>query len=351
MIDLRSDTVTLPTLNMRRAMAEAELGDDVFGEDPTVNRLEALAAERMGHEAGLLMVSGTMANLVALLTHCGRGDEVILGDQAHTFMYEQGGSASLGSIHHFALRNQPDGTLALNDIAAAIRAEGNPHFPRTRLICLENTHNRCNGAPLTVEYTDAVCHLARQHKLSVHVDGARIFNAAVALQVDVGELTRNVDSVCFCLSKGLAAPVGSVLCGSGAFIAEARRWRKAVGGGMRQAGVIAAAGLVALEEMVDRLAEDHLHARHLAQGIAGLPGIEIDLEAVKTNIVYFNVTSTFISAAQLVDALRQRGVGMMALGPSRIRAVTHYGITLADVQQAIGAISEVMRTAGVEQVG
>ncbi|MBN1584167.1 MAG: aminotransferase class I/II-fold pyridoxal phosphate-dependent enzyme, partial [Anaerolineae bacterium] len=228
MIDLRSDTVTLPTQAMRQAMARAEVGDDVFGEDPTVNRLEAMAAERLGHEAGLFVVSGTMSNLVALLAHCGRGDEIIMGNQSHIFLNEQGGSASLGGIHHYAVANQPDGTLAIKDVKAAIRAD-NVHFARTRLVCLENTHNRCNGMSLTVEYTDRLCDFAHENGLRVHIDGARIFNAAVALGVAVSELTRHADSVGFCLSKGLAAPVGSVLCGSKAFITEARRWRKAVG--------------------------------------------------------------------------------------------------------------------------
>lgn len=345
MIDLRSDTVTLPTPSMRKAMAEAELGDDVFGEDPTTIRLEAMSAERLGHEAALLVVSGTMANLVALLAHCGRGDEVILGDRAHTFLYEQGGSASLGGIHHYALPNQPDGTLRLADIEGAIRDASNVHFPRTRLICLENTHNRCNGAPLTVAYTNDVCALARRHGLRVHIDGARIFNAAVALGVEASALARNADSVGFCLSKGLSAPVGSVLCGSKAFIAEARRWRKVVGGGMRQCGVIAAAGIVALEEMVDRLAEDHANARRLAEGLGGIDGLTVEPDVFQTDIVYFDVISPHISAEQLTARLSERGIRMLSLGPGRIRAVTHYGISAADIEQTIAAIAEIMERA------
>ena len=342
MIDLRSDTVTLPTPAMRKAMAEAEVGDDVFGEDPTVNRLQEMAAERMGKEAGLYVASGTMSNLVALLTHCGRGDEVILGDRAHTFLYEAGGSASLGGIHHYAVPNQPDGTLRLDDIQAAIRADDNPHYPHTRLVCLENTHNRCGGAPLTPEYTDAVGALARQHRIKVHLDGARIFNAAVALGVDVRKLTRGVDSVGFCLSKGLSAPVGSVLCGDAAFIAEARRWRKAVGGGMRQCGVLAAAGIVALEQMVDRLAEDHANAHRFSEGIAVVPGIVIDPSTVRTNIVIFGVSSPRISTVQLVAALNARGVQVTAFGATQIRAVAHHGIEATDITQAIAAIRQAM---------
>jgi len=341
MIDLRSDTVTLPTPAMRKAMAEAEVGDDVYGEDPTVNRLQTMAAERLGKEDGLFVASGTMANLVSLLAHCGRGDEVILGNKSHSFLYEAGGSASLGGIHHYAIPNQPDGTLRLADIEAAIRPD-NVHFPRTRLVCLENTHNRCGGVVLTPEYTAAVCELAHHHGLRVYVDGARIFNAAVALGVDVRALTRHVDSVGFCLSKGLSAPVGSVLCGDAAFIAEARRWRKAVGGGMRQCGVLAAAGIVALEEMVDRLAEDHANARRLAEGIAGLPGMAIDPQTVQTDIVIFQVTSERISAAQLVAALRERDIRMSAFGPTQIRAVTHYGIQAADIETTVAAMKEII---------
>jgi threonine aldolase len=341
MIDLRSDTVTLPTPAMRQAIAEAELGDDVFGEDPTVNRLEAMAAERMGKEGALFVASGTMSNLVALLTHCGRGDEVIFGDRSHTFLFEAGGSASLGGIHHYTVPNQADGTLRLEDIEAAIRPD-NVHHPRTRLVCLENTHNRCGGAVLTPEYTDAVGDLAHRHGLKVHLDGARVFNAAVALGVDVRALTRGVDTIGFCLSKGLSAPVGSVLCGDAGFVAEARRWRKVVGGGMRQAGILAAAGVIALEQMVERLAEDHENACRFSAGISGLPGIDLDPDTVATNIVIFGVASGRISAPQLAQALKERGVLMGAIGPSQIRAVTHYGIEATDVQTAVAAIQEIM---------
>ncbi|MCD6553501.1 MAG: low-specificity L-threonine aldolase [Anaerolineae bacterium] len=343
-IDLRSDTVTLPTPAMREAMYRAEVGDDVFGEDPTVNRLEAMAAERMGKEAALFVVSGTMANLVSLLTHCGRGHEIIVGDLAHTFLYEQGGSAALGGIHVHTLRNQPDGTLDLQEIEGAIRAD-NIHFPRTRLICLENTHNRCGGVPLTPEYTDAVGDLARRHGLAVYLDGARIFNAAVALGVDVRELTRGVDTVSFCLSKGLCAPVGSLVCGTRDFIAEARRNRKIVGGGMRQAGIIAAAGIVALEQMVDRLAEDHENARRLALGLAEIPGISIDPAQVRTNIVIFDLVAERPTSAEFAARLSADGVKVLALG-ERIRLVTHYGIDAADIDKALVAIRKVMQEAG-----
>ena len=341
-VDLRSDTITKPTPAMRRAMADAEVGDDVFGDDPTVKRLEEMAADRLGKEAGLFVASGTMGNLVSLLAQCGRGDEVIVGDQAHTYVYEQGGMAALGGIHPRVLRNQPDGTLDLDEIVAAIRDPHNPHFPKSRLITVENTHNRCGGSPLTVEYMRSLGKLAREHGLLLHLDGARIFNAAIALGVDVKALVADADSLTFCLSKGLAAPVGSVVCGRRAFIAEARRARKVVGGAMRQVGVIAAAGIVALEQMVDRLAEDHAHARALAAGLADLPGISVEDVLVRTDIVYFNVTRTDMDAAQLAARLKEQGVWMLPLGPRRIRAVTNYHVTAADIEAALVAFRAIL---------
>ena len=362
-IDLRSDTVTLPTPAMREAIYHAELGDDVFGEDPTTNRLEKMAAQRMGKEAALLVASGTMGNLVCLLTHCGRGEEVILGDQSHTFVYEAGGMSALGGIHPHTIANQPDGTMRLEDIEAAIRGD-DVHFPRTRLICLENTHNRCNGSALTPQYTEAVAALvsakartnpegglypravaglAKNRSLAVHLDGARIFNAAVALGVDVKELTRNVDSLSFCLSKGLSAPVGSVVCGSKTFIAQARRIRKVLGGGMRQCGIIAAAGIVALEQMVERIAEDHTHARRLAEGIARIEGLSIDLTRTQTNIVYFELATERLAADRLATELGKKGVKLLPVGPRRLRAVTHYGISAEDIDLTLTALGELMQ--------
>jgi threonine aldolase len=338
--DLRSDTVTLPTPAMRAAMAQAEVGDDVMGEDPTVNRLEEMAAARMKKQAALFVASGTMANLVALLTHCGRGDEVIVGDKAHSFINEVGGMAALGGIHPRALPNQPDGTLALADIQNAIRGD-NVHWPRTRLIALENTHNACNGSPLMPEYHKAVSDLAHARNLRIHTDGARIFNAAVALGVPAHEFTQHTDSISFCLSKGLSAPVGSLLCGTRDFIAAARRQRKMVGGGMRQAGIIAAAGIVALEAMVDRLAEDHANARRLAEGLADLPGIALDPTRVKTNIVFFELTNG-MTARQLVERSAREGVLIGAAGERRTRAVTHYGIEREDIETALRVIGRAM---------
>jgi len=343
-IDLRSDTVTLPTPSMREAMYRAELGDDVFGEDPTTNRLEEMAAERMGKEAALLVASGTMGNLVCTLTHCRRGEEVILGDRSHTFLYEAGGMSALGGIHPHTISNQPDGTMRLEDIEGAIRGD-NVHFPRTRLICIENTHNRCNGSALRPEYIDSVAALAKERGLSVHLDGARIFNAAVALGIDVKELTANVDSLSFCLSKGLSAPVGSVVCGSSEFIAEARRARKVLGGGMRQAGVIAAAGITALEEMVDRLAEDHENARRLAEGISRISGLSIELARVQTNIIYFELDEGRMTPKELVTELNKKGIKLLAVGNRRLRAVTHYGISAGDIDLTVKILSEVMKAA------
>jgi len=340
-IDLRSDTVTLPTPAMREAINKAELGDDVFGEDPTTIRLEKMAAERMGKEAAMLVVSGTMGNLVCILTHCRRADEVILGDRSHTFLYEAGGMSALGGIHPHTIVNQPDGTMRLEEIEAAIRGD-NVHFPRTRLICLENTHNRCSGAALPLEYMTAVAALANDRGLMVHLDGARIFNAAVALQVDVKELTCYADSVSFCLSKGLSAPVGSVICGSKEFVAEARRNRKILGGGMRQCGIIAAAGITALEEMVDRIADDHANAQRLAQGIARIPGLSIEPERVQTNIVYFDIVSRQIKAEELVSQLGNKGIKILKLGLFRFRAVTHYGISAEDIDLTLAVLGEIM---------
>ncbi len=341
-IELRSDTLTRPTPAMRRAMAEAEVGDDVFGEDPTVNRLEEEAAARLGKEAALLVTSGTQANLVAILAHCGRGEEMILGDRAHSFFFEQGGSAAVASVHPRTVNNRPDGTMALTELEAAIRPE-NIHFPRTALICLENTHNLCHGSPLPVSYLEAVAALARRHGVRLHVDGARLFNAAVALGVPAAALAAPADSVCFCLSKGLAAPVGSLLCGERDFIARARRARKLLGGGMRQAGVLAAAGLVALEEMVDRLAEDHENARRLARGLAAIEGLEIDPQAVRTNIVYFEVVKPGLSAAALVALLRREGVRLLAVGPQTLRAVTHYEVTARDIDLALATTAKILK--------
>jgi threonine aldolase len=334
-VDLRSDTVTLPTPSMRQAMFDAELGDDVMGEDPTINRLEAMAAARLGKEAAVYVPSGTMANLVCLLSHCARGEEAIMGDMAHTFLFEAGGSAAVGGIHPRTVPNQPDGTLDLGDVEAAIRDPNNPHYPRTRLICLENTHNRCSGAVLTPAYMAQVRALANRYDLRIHLDGARVFNAAIALGVTAAVVAHDADSVSFCLSKGLSAPVGSLVCGSVEFVQQARRQRKVLGGGMRQAGVLAAAGIVALETMVDRLAEDHTNARRLADGLARLPGIVLDPARIQTNIVIWEMGPGAPPAAGVAASMAAHGVKVGIVGPRRIRAVTHHGIGTDDIDQAL----------------
>ena len=341
-VDLRSDTITQPTPSMRNAMANAEVGDDVFGEDPTVNRLEEIVAERLSKEAALFVASGTMANLVSQLTHCTRGDEVILGDQSHIFFYEQGGSSSLGGIHPRTVPNQPDGTIKLQEIKTAIRPD-NIHFPRTKLILLENTHNRCNGYPIDAEYMHSVGEIARSHGLKVHVDGARIFNAAKALGVKANSLVEEVDSVSICLSKGLAAPAGSVVCGTREFITEARRVRKVLGGGMRQAGVLAAAGIVALNEMIERLGDDHANAQTLAKGLANMDGLSIDPDCVKTNIVFFEVTRNGTTAQMLAERLSNKGIRLLPAVPNKLRAVTNYHVTRNDIEYVLSVFTKVLK--------
>jgi threonine aldolase len=322
-------------------MASAEVGDDVFGEDPTVARLEAMSARIVGKQAAVFVPSGTMANLAALLAHCGRGDEIILGDRSHTFLYEAGGSAALGGIHPRPLANRPNGTIDLAEMAAAVRAD-NVHFPVTRLVCLESTHNRCGGSVLDLDYLASVRTLADRHDLKVHLDGARLFNAAVASGIPASTMALHVDSVTFCLSKGLAAPIGSVLCGGAAFVERARRSRKILGGGMRQAGVIAAAGIVALETMVDRLADDHANASALAHGLAGLPGVDLDPASVRTNIVIFGLQRQHLTPERFADRLAEHGVRMLAIGGQSVRAVTHYEVTPDDIATAVDACRRVL---------
>ncbi len=341
-VDLRSDTVTHPTPAMREAMAQAEVGDDVFGEDPTINRLEALAARILGKEAAVFVPSGTMGNLASILAQCGRGDEIILGDKAHTFLYEAGGVAALGGIHPRPIANRTDGTLALEDIEGAIRGD-DPHFPISRLICLENTHNRCGGAALSVEYTQQVGELARSRGLRLHLDGARIFNAAAAQGVPAADLAGPADSVTFCLSKALCAPVGSVICGDEPFVRRARRVRKQLGGGMRQGGILAAAGIVALETMVDRLAEDHARAGRLAEGLRTIRGIVLEAGTPHTNMVYFRLSDDVPwDGALLSERVRPLGVRIHPSGARNFRLVTHYWIDDEGVDRAVAAIGRAL---------
>jgi len=330
-IDLRSDTVTLPSEAMRAAMAAAEVGDDVYGEDPTVNRLEAVAADMLGKEAALFVASGTQSNLLGLMSHCERGDEYIVGQQGHTYKYEGGGAAVLGSIQPQPLDYEPDGTLNLERVASAIKPDDS-HFARTRLLCLENTQG---GKALPLDYLQRAHEFARARDLAVHLDGARVFNASVKHGVQVREIARWFDTVSVCLSKGLGAPVGSVLCGSSELVSRARRWRKVLGGGMRQAGVLAAAGLYALEHNVERLAQDHANAAMLAQRLTGLPGVSIEYGPTQTNMVFMRVAQNH--AEPLRQFLKQRGI--LIGGGNPIRLVTHLDISPADVGTFVDALA------------
>ena len=330
-VDLRSDTVTRPTPAMRDAMANAEVGDDVFGEDPTVNRLEAMAAERFGHEAALLVASGTQGNLLALLTHCGRGDEYICGQQAHNYRTEGGGAAVLGGIQPQPIKVEADGTLDLDQVAADIKPN-DFHYARTRLLSLENT---ISGKVLPLEYMRAARDLCGRHGLALHLDGARVCNAAVALGVAPGEITSLFDSVSICLSKGLGCPAGTLLVGSREFVSEARRWRKVVGGGMRQVGFIAAAGIHALDHHIERMEADHANARRLADGLAPIDGIDVDHNAVQTNMVFVKVAADRLEA--FAAHCERHGVLVRVRNPNRL--VTHLDIDTDGIDRAV----EVMR--------
>ncbi|HEX9838174.1 MAG TPA: low-specificity L-threonine aldolase [Anaerolineales bacterium] len=341
-IDLRSDTVTRPTPEMREAMAEAEVGDDVYGDDPTVNRLQEIAAEMMGKEDALFVPSGTMGNLLALLVHCHRGDEVIVGNQSHIYLNEAGGMSALGGMQACPIQNQSNGTLALEDIRASIRTE-DVHRPITRIVCLENTQNICGGVPLTPAYTRQVAELAHQNKLLLHVDGARIFNAAVAQNVSVKELVEPADSVMFCLSKGLVAPIGSLLVGTQKFIGRARHIRKMLGGGMRQVGIIAAAGIISLERMVNRLGDDHIRAKKLADGLRQVKGVVVDKDSPYTNMVYLNLADAVtINSSQISEKMRKLGVLVDAENARRFRLVTHYWVDDPAVERTISAFGEAL---------
>ena len=342
MIDLRSDTVTKPTPEMRQAMAEAEVGDDVMGEDPTVNRLEDLAAEITGKEAAVFVGSGTMANLCSLLSHTERGDEVIVGLGSHIFVNEVAGAAVVGGLQ-FQPIDDASGHVTPEHVEEAIRGQ-NIHWPRTRLVCLENTHNKAGGVVMSVAEMEGVASLARSHGLLTHLDGARLFNAATYLGLPAARLSAPFDSVYICLSKGLGAPVGSLTCGSGEFIQRARKYRKMLGGGMRQAGIIAAAGIIALEKMTKRLAEDHATARRVAEGIHGLPGIDLDLACVQTNILRLGFTRPGRGGAEVSAGLRQHGILASAGGPSSMRLVTHHHVTTADADHIVAAFREVFTT-------
>ena len=342
-VDLRSDTVTLPTPEMRAAMAKAEVGDDVYGEDPTVNQLQEKSAEMLGKEAGIFVPSGTMGNLIAVLAHCGRGDEVILGDKAHIFLYEAGGISALGGVHSHQIPNLDDGTLPLAEIEEAIRGN-DAHEPPTKLIALENTQNRCGGTVLSMDYVKKVGDLTKERGLAFHLDGARIFNAATALALPAKELASPFDSVTFCLSKGLSAPVGSVLCGSHGFIAKAHRLRKQLGGGMRQAGILASAGIVALSTMVERLGEDHARARKLAEGLARVPGLVLDEGTPHTNMIFMRLADhvEYPTSKIIAHLHKASGIRIGVTGSRSFRLVVHYWIDDEGVERTIDAFKELL---------
>jgi len=340
-IDLRSDTFTLPSKEMLDSIPSAELGDDVEGEDPTVNQLQDMAADMFGAEAALLVASGTMGNLVSLMAHCRRGDEVFLEAEAHIYYYELGGmSAIVGAIPN--LIKGVRGKFTSEQLEAAIR-HPDLHYPIARLVCIENTHNRGGGTVWTPREVEAVAKVAHDHGLKVHCDGARIFNAAVALDVDVKEYMRHLDSLSFCLSKGLACPVGSVVLGNREFIEEVRRARKMVGGGMRQAGIIAAPGIIALQKMVGRLKEDHRNARRLAEGLNQIPGVKVDLDSVQTNIVLADITGTGWDVDYFVNRAGKIGIQVFEFGATKARFVTHYGIDEQDIDEVLSRLRRLLQ--------
>ena len=341
LIDLRSDTVTLPTQEMLEAIRQAKLGDDVYREDPTVKKLEEMAAEKMGKEAALLVTSGTQGNLVSLMSNSKRGDLVFLEAESHIYWYEAGGLSAIAGLLPWLVKGLY-GVINPQDVEAAIRPK-NIHFPEPTLICIENTHNRYGGTIVTPDQMRAISEMAKKHGLKFYLDGARIFNAAVALGTNVKEFTSHVDNLMFCLSKSLSCPVGSVVVGDHQFIEKARKNRKILGGGMRQAGIIAAAGIVALETMIDRLQEDHLNAKRLAEGLSKITGIKVDLAAVQTNMVRFDMSALGVPDELFVQKLREKGVLASAIANNCIRMVTHRGIENYHIEKAIDTVDSVTK--------
>ena len=342
MIDLRSDTVTLPSKDMKKIMFNAPLGDDVYGDDPSINSLEERASNLFGKEAALFVPSGTMANLISVLTHCDRGDEILLGDKSHIFVYEAGGTSVFGGIHSHQLKNNDDGTINLQDIKNGIRNSEDSHHPISKLVCLENTHNICYGVPINMEYLDSVKTIINQNNLKLHIDGARIFNASIALKTSVKELTKHADSVSCCLSKGLSCPVGSLIMSNQDFINKARRIRKALGGGMRQSGILAAAGEYALEHMINRIEEDHSNAYLLAKNLASINEIKIDLNKIHTNIIFFHLQNINLNDEVFISELLNNNIKIDSKGNRKFRIVTHYGITKKDVHNVIKTIKKII---------
>ena len=343
MIDLRSDTVTLPTNEMKQFIMDSPLGDDVYGEDPSVNLLQKKIAKIFNKESALFVPSGTMANLISVLTHCNRGDEVILGNKSHIFFYEAGGISAFGGVHSHQINNNDDGTININDIVNAIRKKGDDHFPKTKLICLENTHNACYGSPINTDFFNEVKNIANKHNISIHLDGARIFNAAIALNKSVDELTKDCDSVSCCLSKGLSAPVGSVILGNKKFISKAKSLRKALGGGMRQAGLIASAGIFSLDHMINRIKDDHSNAKILASELNLIKNLEINLNQVHTNIIFLYNRDKTLSNQDLVLSLEKNNIKIDYKGNSKFRLVTHSGFRKEDINAVIKVFRKIFK--------
>ena len=339
MIDFRSDTVTHPSPEMREAISKAQIGDDVFGDDPSINTLEEMAANKLGKEKALFVASGTMGNLVSILAHSNRGDEIIVGNKSHIFKYEAGGASALGGVAYHTVENKADGKICTEDVLNAIRDSSDNHNPKTSMIALENTQNMCGGRVIDEAESKVFSDIAHENDLKFHIDGARIFNAAVKLGVDIKNLVDGADSVSFCLSKGLACPVGSLVCGDSEFIASARKWRKMLGGGMRQAGFLASAGIVALDSMVNRLSEDHDNAYKLAMGLSSLPHVNIDVDAVETNLVFFEIDFEYREI--LTKALNENNIKGASNKP-RWRFATHYGIESSDIDITLDVMSSVL---------
>jgi len=343
MIDLRSDTVTTPTKEMKQFLIEAPIGDDVYGEDPSINYLQEKVAQIFNKEAALFVPSGTMANLISVLTHCNRGDEILLGNKSHIFFYEAGGVSAYGGIHSHQLNNNDDGTINLDDIENNIRKTGDDHYPKTKLLCLENTHNYCYGTPIDSKYFKEVKKVIQKYDIKMHIDGARIFNAAQALGESVEELTEHADSISCCLSKGLSAPVGSLIIGKKKFIQKARRIRKSLGGGMRQAGLLAAAGTYSLDFMISRLEEDQKNAYELARQLDTIDNIKIDISKVKTNIIFFHLISDEISDVQFLADLIKNNIKIDYKGNRKFRIVTHSGFESSNIKTVTTIIKKIIK--------
>ena len=343
MIDLRSDTVTLPPKEMKDYMMQSALGDDVYGEDPSINLLQEKTADLFKKEGALFVSSGTMANLISVLTHCNRGDEILLGDKSHIFYYEAGGVSAFGGIHSHQLKNKEDGTIEINEIKNNIRKDGDDHFPKTKLLCLENTHNYCYGSPIDKNYFKEVHKLLKTQKIKLHIDGARIFNASIALKTSVADLTSSADSISCCLSKGLSAPIGSLIVGKKDFILKAKKIRKALGGGMRQAGIIASAGLYSFNNMIDRLEEDHEIAQILANKLHEVENLNIELDLVKTNIIFIHLNNTKLSDKDFLLQLNQNNIKIDYKGNRKFRLVTHYGFQKNQIDTVVSTIANILK--------